>query len=69
MPELASLTLAQARECLRKREFSAAELAQAHFAAIERARALNAYVLETPDLARTRSRTAGFPMTFSGMRR
>ena len=42
MPELASLTLAQARECLRKREFSAAELAQAHFAAIVRARALNA---------------------------
>ena len=52
MPELASLTLAQARECLRKREFSAAELAQAHFAAIVQARALNAYVLETPDLAR-----------------
>jgi len=52
MPELASLTLAQARECLRKREFSAAELAQAHIAAIVRARALNAYVLETPDLAR-----------------
>jgi len=31
--------LAQARECLRKREFSAVELADAHLAAMERARA------------------------------
>jgi aspartyl-tRNA(Asn)/glutamyl-tRNA(Gln) amidotransferase subunit A len=52
MKNLTSLTLTQARECLRKREFSAAELAHAHFAAMAQARALNAYVLETPDLAR-----------------
>jgi aspartyl-tRNA(Asn)/glutamyl-tRNA(Gln) amidotransferase subunit A len=52
MSDLTSLTLAQARECLRKREFSAAELAHAHFAAMAQASALNAYVLETPDLAR-----------------
>jgi aspartyl-tRNA(Asn)/glutamyl-tRNA(Gln) amidotransferase subunit A len=45
--ELTSLTLAQARDGLRKKSFSAVELAQAHLAAIEKARALNAFVLET----------------------
>ena len=53
MTDLTSLTLAQARDALRKREFSATELAEAYIAAAERARALNAFVLETPDRART----------------
>ena len=48
MTDLTSLTLAQARDALRKKEFSAIELTDAHLAAIERARALNAFVLETP---------------------
>jgi aspartyl-tRNA(Asn)/glutamyl-tRNA(Gln) amidotransferase subunit A len=52
MNALTSLTLAQARDALRKREFSATELAQAYLAAVEQARALNAFVLETPDRAR-----------------
>ena len=52
MTDLTSLTLAEARDRLRKREFSAVELAEAHLAAIEKARALNAYVLETPEQAR-----------------
>jgi aspartyl-tRNA(Asn)/glutamyl-tRNA(Gln) amidotransferase subunit A len=47
-----SLTLVQARDALRKKEFSAAELAEAHLAAMEKARALNAFVLETPERAR-----------------
>src|SRR5437764_688718 len=51
MAELTSLTLAQARDRLRNREISALELAEAHLAAMEHARALNTYVLETPDLA------------------
>jgi aspartyl-tRNA(Asn)/glutamyl-tRNA(Gln) amidotransferase subunit A len=51
MTDLTSLTLAEARDRLRRRDFSAAELARAHLAAIERARALNAYVLETPEQA------------------
>ena len=51
MTELTSLTLAQARDALRRREFSAAELTEAHLAAMEQARALNAYVLETPEQA------------------
>jgi aspartyl-tRNA(Asn)/glutamyl-tRNA(Gln) amidotransferase subunit A len=58
MTELTSLTLAQARDALRRREFSAAELAEAHLAAMERARALNAYVLETPEQARAMAAAA-----------
>ena len=51
MSELTSLTLAEARDGLTKKSFSAAELSAAHLAAIEKARVLNAYVLETPELA------------------
>ncbi len=51
MSELTSLTLAEARDGLAKKSFSAAELARAHLAAIEKARALNAYVLETAEQA------------------
>ncbi len=51
MSELTSLTLAEARDGLKKKSFSAAELADAHLAAMEKARALNAYVLETPERA------------------
>ena len=58
MTGLTDLTLAQARECLRKREFSAVELADAHLAAMERARPLNAFVLETPDIARSMAEKA-----------
>jgi aspartyl-tRNA(Asn)/glutamyl-tRNA(Gln) amidotransferase subunit A len=58
MTDLTSLTLAQARDALRKKEFSASELTEAHLAAIERARALNAFVLDTPDRARAMARAA-----------
>jgi aspartyl-tRNA(Asn)/glutamyl-tRNA(Gln) amidotransferase subunit A len=58
MSDLTSLTLAQARDALRKKEFSATELADAHLAAIERARALNAFVRETPDRAHEMARAS-----------
>ena len=58
MTDLTSLTLAQAREALRKKEFSATELAEAHLAAIEQARSLNAYVMETPERARAMARAS-----------
>jgi aspartyl-tRNA(Asn)/glutamyl-tRNA(Gln) amidotransferase subunit A len=58
MTELTSLTLAQARERLRQKEFSAAELVEAHLSAMAEARTLNAYVLETPDQARAMAREA-----------
>jgi aspartyl-tRNA(Asn)/glutamyl-tRNA(Gln) amidotransferase subunit A len=51
MSDLTSLTLAEARDRLRRRDFTASELARAHLDAMERARALNAYVLETPERA------------------
>jgi aspartyl-tRNA(Asn)/glutamyl-tRNA(Gln) amidotransferase subunit A len=58
MTDLTSLTLAQARDALRKRESSATELAEAYIAAAERGRALNAFALETPERARTMARAA-----------
>ncbi len=51
MSELTQLTLADARARLRAGEFSAKELAEAHVAAIEDARALNAFVSETAERA------------------
>ncbi|MGB9399082.1 MAG: amidase, partial [Pseudolabrys sp.] len=51
MSEMTSLSLAEARDGLKKKSFSAAELATAHQTAIEKARALNAFVLETPERA------------------
>jgi aspartyl-tRNA(Asn)/glutamyl-tRNA(Gln) amidotransferase subunit A len=58
MIDLTSLTLVQARDALRKKEFSATELAEAHLAAMEQARALNAFVLETPEAARAMARAS-----------
>ncbi len=58
MTDLTSLTLAQARDALRNKDFTATELAKAHLSAIERARVLNAFVLETPDRARDMARAA-----------
>jgi aspartyl-tRNA(Asn)/glutamyl-tRNA(Gln) amidotransferase subunit A len=50
--ELTSKTLAEARDGLLAKEFSALELTEAYLAAMEAGRALNAYVAETPDNAR-----------------
>jgi aspartyl-tRNA(Asn)/glutamyl-tRNA(Gln) amidotransferase subunit A len=58
MTALTSLTIAQARDGLKDKSFSAAELAEAHIAAVEQARALNAYVLETPDHARAQAKAS-----------
>jgi aspartyl-tRNA(Asn)/glutamyl-tRNA(Gln) amidotransferase subunit A len=51
MTDLTNLTLAEARDGLRARRFSSAELTRAHVGAIGKARALNAFVLETPERA------------------
>ena len=58
MTDLTALTLAAARDALRTKQFSAAELADAHLAAMERARTLNAFVLETPDNARAMAKAS-----------
>jgi aspartyl-tRNA(Asn)/glutamyl-tRNA(Gln) amidotransferase subunit A len=51
MTALTDLTIAAARDGLREKRFSATELAQAHLAAMERARHLNAFITETPERA------------------
>ncbi|HEY6255008.1 MAG TPA: Asp-tRNA(Asn)/Glu-tRNA(Gln) amidotransferase subunit GatA [Xanthobacteraceae bacterium] len=58
MSDLTSLTLAQARDGLNRKSFSSTELTDAHLQAIERARGLNAFVLETPDVARAMAKAA-----------
>ncbi|MGL6183702.1 MAG: amidase family protein, partial [Aestuariivirga sp.] len=52
MSALTNLTIAAARDGLRRKSFSALELTNAYLAAMEKARGLNAYVVETPDKAR-----------------
>ncbi len=52
MTDLTALTIAEARDALAKKTFTAVELTDAYLAAMEKARALNAYVLETPEKAR-----------------
>jgi aspartyl-tRNA(Asn)/glutamyl-tRNA(Gln) amidotransferase subunit A len=51
MSELTSLTLKAALDGLASKSFSSVEITQAHVEAVEAARALNAYVLETPEKA------------------
>jgi len=51
MAELTSLTLKAALDGLNSKAFSSAELTQAHIEAVEAARALNAFVAETPERA------------------
>ncbi len=66
------ISLAQPRDALRKRELSATELAEAYIAAAERARVLNAFVLETPDRARALAASLRCPppsRPISGVRR
>lgn len=53
MTDLTSLTIAEARDGLAAKTFTAGELTEAYLAAMEKARGLNAYVLETPDRARS----------------
>ena len=58
MTDLTTLTLAQARDGLADKSFTSLELTEAHLAAMAQARALNTYVLETPDEARAMARAA-----------
>jgi aspartyl-tRNA(Asn)/glutamyl-tRNA(Gln) amidotransferase subunit A len=51
MTNLRDLTLAQARDGLRAKDFTARELTESYIAAVEKYRDLNAYITETPDLA------------------
>ncbi|MBM3486147.1 MAG: Asp-tRNA(Asn)/Glu-tRNA(Gln) amidotransferase subunit GatA [Alphaproteobacteria bacterium] len=73
MTTLTDLTIAEARDGLARGAFSAVELAEAHIAAIEKARALNAFITETPARARADAaasdarRRAGTPGPLDGI--
>jgi len=51
MTTLTNLTLAQARDGLRNKDFTARELTESYIAAMDKHRDLNAYITETPELA------------------
>ncbi len=56
MTDLVELTIAEALDGLDKKEFTSVELTQAHLKEMEKARELNAYVLETPEIALERAK-------------
>ncbi len=58
MAELNTLTIAEARDALRKGDVTSLELTEACLTQIEGAGALNAFVHHTPDLAREQARAA-----------
>ena len=58
MAELTSFTIAQARDRLLRKEFSALELTEAHLASMERNKDLNAFITTTPELARERAKAS-----------
>ncbi len=58
MTDLTELTIWKAREMLAEREITAVELTEAYLKAMEEARGLNAFVLETPEKALEMARAA-----------
>src|SRR3954468_12125743 len=56
MTDLTSMTIAEAKAGLASKSFTSLELTDAHLAAIEAARSLNAFILETPEKARDMAR-------------
>ena len=50
MSDLTKLTIAETREGLKKRDFSAVEVTESYLKAMENGRKYNAYVLETPEI-------------------
>jgi aspartyl-tRNA(Asn)/glutamyl-tRNA(Gln) amidotransferase subunit A len=60
MTDLTRFTIAQARDHLRKKDFTALELTDAHLAAMEKHRGLNAFIVETADVARERAKESDY---------
>ncbi len=56
--DLTALTLAEARAGLKAGDFTAVELTEAYVAAVEAARGLNAYIVETPEKARAMAKAS-----------
>lgn len=58
MTKLTELTIAQAAEGLAAGDFTSVELTDAHISAVEAARELNAFITETPEVARDRAKAS-----------
>jgi len=58
MTDFTHMTLADARDALKAKKISSLELTEAHLVAMEAARPLGAYVLETPDHARAMAKAS-----------
>ena len=58
MTDLSKLTISDARDSLRKGDFTAAELTEQYLTAIESADALNAFSTNTPEIARAQAAAA-----------
>ncbi|MHB9878618.1 Asp-tRNA(Asn)/Glu-tRNA(Gln) amidotransferase subunit GatA [Pacificimonas sp. ICDLI1SI03] len=58
MSDLTNLTIAAMRDGLNRKDFSAKELAETHIRAVEGARTLNAFTVETPERALAAADTA-----------
>ncbi len=58
MTNLTSLTIAEASAKLRAKDITAVELTDAYIAAVEQAKTLNAYIVETPDQARAMAKAS-----------
>ena len=58
MADLVGLTLKAALDGLKSKQFSSAEITQAHVEAVAGSKALNAYILETPEKAMDMARAA-----------
>ncbi|WP_114393563.1 Asp-tRNA(Asn)/Glu-tRNA(Gln) amidotransferase subunit GatA [Oleisolibacter albus] len=58
MTELTHLSMAEALDGLRKKDFTATELTGAYVAAVEAARPLNAFIVETPEIALRQAKEA-----------
>lgn len=56
MTKLTDLTITEALQGLSAKKFSALELTDAHIAGMEKARGLNAFITETPELARQQAK-------------
>lgn len=58
MTDLTNLTIAEALSGLEKKDFTSVELTEAHISAMEQNRHLNAYIVETPELALDQARAS-----------
>jgi len=58
MTDLHKITIAEARTKLRKKEITSVELTESCISAVEESKALNAYCVKTPELAREQAKKA-----------